>query len=87
MIKIQLLTMVGCGHCAEAKKILDELKQDYELLDVEEVDITTDKGQEMIAKYSVMSSPGVIVNGELFSQGGLEKEKLVDRIKTLQSKS
>ncbi len=82
-MKLQLLTSSGCGHCAEAKKILEEIKPDFPELEIEEVDMTTDEGQEMLGKYMVMSSPGVIINGELFSQGGLDKAKLVEKLESL----
>ncbi len=83
MIKLQLLTSIGCGHCAEAKKVLEEVKPDFPDLQIEEVDMTTEAGQEMLGKYMVMSSPGVIINGELFAQGGLDKEKLIEKLESL----
>ena len=38
----------------------------------------------MVQDFGIMSSPGVIVNGELFSIGGLDKDKLVEKIKSLE---
>ena len=43
--------------------------------------MTTPEGQAMIGKYMVMSSPGIVIDGELFSQGGLDKSKLIDKLK------
>ncbi len=84
MIKLQLLTNMGCSHCAAAKVTLDEVKADFPNLEVEEVDMTTPEGQEMLGKFMVMSSPGVIINDELFAQGGLDKDKLVEKLKSLE---
>ncbi len=80
-MKIQFLTMTGCHNCEAAKKIFDEIMPDFPDAEVEEIDITTPKGQELVQKYSVMSSPGIIINGELFSTGGVDKEKLIKKLK------
>ncbi|MDP3725588.1 MAG: thioredoxin family protein [bacterium] len=83
-IKIQEVTSPGCSHCAAAKKILEEeIKPQFPDVEVEYVDMTTERGQKMIQDYGIMSSPGIIVNGELFSVGGLDKNKLVEKIKSL----
>ena len=62
---------------------LEEIKPDFPDLQVEEVDMTTPEGQAMIGKYMVMSSPGIVIDGELFSQGGLDKSKLIDKLKSV----
>ena len=38
----------------------------------------------MVSKYGIMSSPGIIINNELFSIGGLNKYKLIAKIEELQ---
>lgn len=75
--------MPGCHNCAAAKKILDEIAPDFSNMEVEEIDMMTPEGQELVQKYSVMSSPGIVINGELFSTGGIKKEKLVEKLKSL----
>lgn len=83
-IKIQEITSPGCGHCAAAKKILEEkIKPRFPDVEVEYIDMITEQGQKMIQNYGIMSSPGIIVNGELFSVGGLDVNKLVEKIKSL----
>ncbi len=52
-------------------------------MEIEYVDMLTEEGQNLIQKYGIMSSPGIIVNGELFSIGGLNKNKLIEKIKSL----
>ena len=83
MIKIQEVTMSGCSHCAGAKKILEEIKPQFSGIELEYIDMLSEKGQKMVIDYGIMSSPGIIVNGELFSSGGLNKEKLIEKIKSL----
>ena len=83
-IKIIELSTPGCSHCARAKEILEkEIKPNFPMVEVEYVDMLSEKGQELVQKYGIMASPGIIVNNELFSVGGLDKNKLVEKIKLL----
>ncbi len=83
MINIQFITVPGCHECAKAKEIFEELKPEFPQMQIEEVNATTSKGIEMIQKYGIMASPGIIINGELFSTGGVNKNKLVEKLKIL----
>jgi len=84
MNKIQFLTMVGCHYCKEVKKIFDEIMPEFkDKVELEEIDMTAPEGQELVQKYGVMASPGIVINGELFSTGGVNREKLVEKLKSL----
>ena len=37
----------------------------------------------MAGKYMILTSPGIVINGELFSTGGVNQEKLINKIKEL----
>jgi len=81
---IQEVTTPGCSHCAHAKEVLEnEIKPSFPDVKVEYIDMMSEQGQRMVQDYGIMSSPGVIVNGELFSVGGLDKNKLIEKIKSL----
>ena len=83
-IKIQELSMKGCSHCKEARKILEqEIRSQFPNVEIEFIDMLTEQGQKMVQQYGIMSSPGIIVNGKLFSMGGLDKDKLIEKIKSL----
>lgn len=85
MIKIQEVSAPGCSHCEEARKILkQEIKSQFPSVEIEFIDMMTEKGQQMVQKYSIMASPGIIINDELFSVGGLDKNQLIKKIKSLQ---
>lgn len=87
MIKIQEVSAFGCAHCAMAKKILEEvIKPQFPSVEVEYIDMMSEEGQKMVQQYGIMSSPGIILNEELFSVGGLDKDKLVEKIKSLSQK-
>lgn len=83
-IKIQEISTPACVCCAEARKVLDdEIKKQFPSIEMEFIDMLSEKGQEMVQKYGIMASPGIIVNDELFSVGGLDKNKPVEKIKSL----
>ncbi len=83
MNNIQFLTMVGCHNCAAVKKIFDEITPDFSNVKVEEIDITSEEGQKLVQKYGIMASPGIVINNELFSTGGVNRDKLVAKLESL----
>lgn len=83
MINLTLVTREGCVHCAQTKEILKKIKPEYPELAVEEIDMTTPRGQELISKYGIMSSPGIIINDELFAMGGSTEKELWDKLAEL----
>ena len=88
MIKIQEVSAAGCRHCAQAKRTLEEeIKPQFPNVEVEYIDMLSEQGQKMVQQYGIMSSPGIIVNGELFSVGSLDKDKLVEKLKKLSDKN
>jgi glutaredoxin len=85
MIKIQEVSTPGCAHCAEARRLLEqEIKQQFPNVDIEFIDMLSPEGQKLVQEYGIMASPGIIVNGELFSMGKLNKQKLIGKIQSLQ---
>lgn len=84
-INITLVRTPHCGNCAKVKEILEKIKPEFEGLNVQEVDATTAEGQELVAKYGIMASPGIIINGGLFSMGGTTETELTKKLKILRS--
>ena len=77
-MKIDLLTIPGCAHCANAKALLAKIKPDYPELEIVEHDITEEP--ELAEKYALMSAPGVVIDGELAFTGGIDEDKLRARL-------
>ena len=48
-----------------------------------ELDITTPDGQELVQKHMIMASPGLVINGELFSTGGVNTDEFLAKLKEL----
>ena len=83
-IKIQEVSSKGCVSCEVAKKLLkEEIAPNFPNVDIEYIDMLSEQGMKMVQDYGFMSSPGIIINGELFSSGGLNKEKLIEKIRSL----
>jgi len=76
-----LVTNVNCVKCAQVKEILKRIAPDFPGLNVREIDMTTDEGREFINKYSIMSSPGIIIDDKLFSMGGTTEKELREKLK------
>lgn len=76
MIKVTLIRPQGCSHCIAVKATLEKMKADYPQLIIEEIDMVTPKGQEIVKKYGILSSPGILVNNEFFTMGGATENQL-----------
>lgn len=83
MINIQFVTVEGCVHCDAARKIFEELKSTYPEMKVEEINATTPEGTELVSRFSIFASPGIIINDELFSTGGLNRDEFIKKLDTL----
>lgn len=83
MLKITLVKPEGCVHCAQVKGTLEKLKKDYPDITIEDVDMESEKGQEMVLKYQIMASPGILINDEFFASGGAGEEQLKKKFEQL----
>lgn len=81
MIKVELLTMPGCTHCAAAKKTIEKIKGDFPEMSVEIIDVT--ENPEAAQKYMLMSAPGIVINGKLEFTGGITEEAIKKRLKEI----
>lgn len=82
-IVVEELTSPGCHNCAAFLKFWQGIEKDWPNVTFKEISITTPEGQEMAQKYMVMASPGVVINGELFSTGGVNQEEFVNKLNQL----
>ena len=73
-MKIQILTTPGCSGCAKVERMLDEMKVEYEVIDVT-------KNPEILKKYPIMSAPSVVIDGKLEFVGAPKKEELEKKLK------
>jgi len=85
MLKIQFITAPICHECVKAKRIIEEVTPKYPEMQLEEIDVMTERGMKLAQKYYIMASPAVIINDELFSTGALNKENFTKALDKLRS--
>ena len=85
-ILVQELSSPGCHICHEFELFWQSIAKDWPNVEYKKTDITTPEGQELIHKYMIFASPGIIMNGEIFSTGGFNKDKFVAKIRELSTK-
>lgn len=85
MNKISLveLSSPGCHNCAAFKEYWETEKANWPDVEFREVSLTDPEGQELVQKHQIFASPGIIINDELFSTGGVDKEGLVAKLTEL----
>lgn len=76
MVKVQLVYTKQCVYCPSAKSLFKDLKKQYKF-DYEEIDAMSTEGQKLVAKYSIMSVPSIIVDGKLQWTGVPPKDKVI----------
>lgn len=82
MSKVLLITLQGCPHCEIVKKTLARLKSDYPTLQVEELDVHSAKGQELIKKYSITGAPAIFIDDQFIQQGEMSEEEFRKRLRS-----
>jgi len=76
MIKVQLVKNHGCSHCGQVLDALNSIKPDYPDMEIEEIMMTAENGMKLVQEHAIMTSPGVIINGELAFTGGASESQL-----------
>ena len=82
-VHLQELSSPGCTHCAAFREFWHSIEYDWPNVQYEDVSILTPEGQALAQKFMIFSSPGIILNDELFSTGGVNKNTFVEKLKTL----
>ena len=85
-ILVEELSSPGCHICMEFEKFWESVKKDWPSVEYKKVMVTTPEGQEMAGKYMIFASPGIIINNELFSTGGFNREKFIIKLGELSLK-
>lgn len=74
-MRVTLLTQEACEYCVQAKELLGRLGEEYQL-DVEQVDLSTARGQELAEGSGVLFPPGILLDGQPFSYGRPSERRL-----------
>ena len=82
-ISVEMLTSPGCHNCEVFATFWETEKENWPKVSFKEVNITEPEGQEIAQKYMIMASPGILINGELFSTGGVNQKEFLEKLKEL----
>ena len=77
------LSAPGCTHCRAFQDFWHSLAAEWPSVKFREVSVVTPEGQELAGKHMIFASPGIILNGQLFSTGGVDKDKFLAKLKEL----
>ena len=87
-VKLIEVTIPGCVACARFKKMWEEkLSKDFPDVEFEAIDATEPGGQEILMEHTIMATPGILINGEVFSTGPVNEKKLRAKLEELTSES
>lgn len=82
-IVLEELSSPGCSHCAAFREFWHGIEKDWPNVTYKDISLTTPEGQAMVSKYMIFASPGIVLNGELFSTGGVNQNEFVEKLKEL----
>lgn len=83
-IKLQEVSVPGCVDCARFLRVWHEkLSKEFPAIALEEVSALSPEGMDLVSKFGIMASPGIIINDELFSVGPVSESALRERLKAL----
>ena len=82
-ITLLVLTSPGCTHCHEFLEYWKTVALKWPNVTLKEISLITPEGQELVQKHQIFASPGILLNGELFATGGVNKERFLEKLKTL----
>lgn len=82
-VSLDILTSPGCTHCAHFLSFWEKEKAKWEHVVMREVSILTEEGQLLAREHSIFASPGIILNGELYSSGGYDEAEFTKKLAEL----
>ena len=82
-ISLDVLSAPGCHICKVFDDYWHSIEKDWPNVTYRKIEVTTEEGQALAQKYMIFSSPGVILNGELWAVGGFDRDKFIQKLKEL----
>lgn len=86
MVLLEEIYVPGCIECRGFEEWWKVNSAQFPNVKLEQTSALDQKGQEMVLKYQIFSSPGIMINGEVFSTGGVDFNKLTEKLKELNGK-
>jgi glutaredoxin len=79
--ELKIFTLKTCPNCPQAKKIVKEVAEEFNLK-ITEIDMETPEGQIEGLMYQIMSTPSIAIDNDVVARGKLiSKKELMDEVK------
>ena len=78
MTKLILLGASWCPITKATRELFEEIKKEKPGFDYQYVDIDSEKGKELVEKFSVTDVPKTILNDKIIFHGLPPKEKILE---------
>ncbi|MEU5156132.1 thioredoxin family protein [Glycomyces sp. NPDC021274] len=75
MTEMTLVTEPRSDSCDRAKEVLHYLSAEFELT-VTEIALASDEGRRLAAEHAILTTPGLLLDGVLFSCGEVDEGRL-----------
>jgi glutaredoxin len=72
---VLLLTAQDCHFCEHGKETLDALGREFSL-DVEEVALESERGQQLVTEFGVLLPPALFLDGSFVGFGRVSERRL-----------
>ncbi len=82
-VSIEVLASPGCHNCKAFEEFWHSIEKDWPAVTFKKIEVTEPEGQKMVQKFMIFTSPGIILNGELWATGGFDKQKFIEKLKAL----
>lgn len=82
-VMLQELSSPGCHNCKAFEEYWRSIEKDFPAVKYQNVSILEPEGQALAIKHGIFASPGIVLNGELFSTGGVDRSRFLAKIKEL----
>lgn len=82
-IILEELSSPGCQICKAFEEFWHNIEKDWPNVEYKNISVITPEGQALAQKHTIFSSPGIVLNGELWGMGGFDKENFLAKLKEL----
>lgn len=82
-VVLEELSAPGCAICKKFEQFWHSIEKDWPNVKYKNTSLLSPEGQAMVQKHMIFASPGILLNGELFSSGGYDEKKFLEKLKEL----
>lgn len=77
---VEEVSSPGCAHCKAFEDFWHSIEKNWPNVTYKNISIMSAEGQSLAQKHMIFASPGIIINGELFATGGINKNKFLAKL-------